>query len=152
MDIVFQPSGNFDEVYLYEELMEADLHAIVSFILLKTSSKFLSSADPIRTATHGCPFPIFPLSNSLRTEIYPFRECSPPRPQAGQSPRKCRLRTQNLRFRFGARIYPRRRNLKISWKSRVHDWICCDQVVQGSGNYAELCKLRECLQIVIKPG
>jgi hypothetical protein len=30
MDIVFQPTGNFDEVYLYEELMEADLHAIVS--------------------------------------------------------------------------------------------------------------------------
>ncbi|KNZ73974.1 Mitogen-activated protein kinase SLT2/MPK1 [Termitomyces sp. J132] len=30
MDIVFQPSGNFDEVYLYEELMEADLHAIAS--------------------------------------------------------------------------------------------------------------------------
>jgi len=46
MDIVFQPNGNFDEVYLYvsdydpwetlplntkqEELMEADLHAIVS--------------------------------------------------------------------------------------------------------------------------
>ncbi|THH04300.1 hypothetical protein EW145_g5624 [Phellinidium pouzarii] len=29
MDIVFQPNGNFDEVYLYEELMEADLHAIV---------------------------------------------------------------------------------------------------------------------------
>lgn len=43
MDIVFQPSGNFDEVYLYEELMEADLHAIVSFILVTTSSKFLSS-------------------------------------------------------------------------------------------------------------
>ena len=49
MDIVFQPSGNFDEVYLYvstpsqmkyndlhiriqEELMEADLHAIVNFL------------------------------------------------------------------------------------------------------------------------
>jgi hypothetical protein len=30
MDIVFGPDGNFDEVYLYEELMEADLHAIVS--------------------------------------------------------------------------------------------------------------------------
>ncbi|KAG6831763.1 hypothetical protein H0H92_007915 [Tricholoma furcatifolium] len=29
MDIVFQPNGNFDEVYLYEELMEADLHAII---------------------------------------------------------------------------------------------------------------------------
>jgi hypothetical protein len=32
MDIVFDPpgSGLFTEVYLYEELMEADLHAIVS--------------------------------------------------------------------------------------------------------------------------
>lgn len=32
MDIVFDPpgSGMFNEVYLYEELMEADLHAIVS--------------------------------------------------------------------------------------------------------------------------
>lgn len=32
MDIVFDPpgSGAFSEVYLYEELMEADLHAIVS--------------------------------------------------------------------------------------------------------------------------
>ncbi|EKM53498.1 uncharacterized protein PHACADRAFT_259914 [Phanerochaete carnosa HHB-10118-sp] len=30
MDIVFRPdSFNFDEVYLYEELMEADLHAII---------------------------------------------------------------------------------------------------------------------------
>lgn len=31
MDLVFDPpgSGMFSEVYLYEELMEADLHAIV---------------------------------------------------------------------------------------------------------------------------
>lgn len=29
MDIVFNFSGDFDEVYLYEELMEADLHAII---------------------------------------------------------------------------------------------------------------------------
>jgi mitogen-activated protein kinase 7 len=29
MDLVFKPDGNFDEVYLYEELMEADLHAII---------------------------------------------------------------------------------------------------------------------------
>ncbi|KAG8830317.1 Mitogen-activated protein kinase [Serendipita sp. 399] len=28
MDIVFEPNGVFNEVYLYEELMEADLHAI----------------------------------------------------------------------------------------------------------------------------
>lgn len=36
MDIVFDPpgSGQFREVYLYEELMEADLHAIVSTLLL----------------------------------------------------------------------------------------------------------------------
>jgi hypothetical protein len=34
MDIVPDPPGtwNFNEVYLYEELMEADLHAIVSII------------------------------------------------------------------------------------------------------------------------
>ncbi|KZT52671.1 kinase-like protein [Calocera cornea HHB12733] len=29
MDIVFEPSSDFNEVYLYEELMEADLHAII---------------------------------------------------------------------------------------------------------------------------
>ncbi|KZT41979.1 kinase-like protein [Sistotremastrum suecicum HHB10207 ss-3] len=29
MDIVFNSMGDFDEVYLYEELMEADLHAII---------------------------------------------------------------------------------------------------------------------------
>ncbi|KAF7298102.1 Protein kinase domain-containing protein [Mycena chlorophos] len=29
MDIVMGPDGSFDEVYLYEELMEADLHAII---------------------------------------------------------------------------------------------------------------------------
>ncbi|CAE6473100.1 unnamed protein product [Rhizoctonia solani] len=29
MDIVFDAQGNFNEVYLYEELMEADLHAII---------------------------------------------------------------------------------------------------------------------------
>ncbi|KZO96098.1 CMGC/MAPK/ERK protein kinase [Calocera viscosa TUFC12733] len=29
MDIVFEPNGDFNEVYLYEELMEADLHAII---------------------------------------------------------------------------------------------------------------------------
>jgi len=29
MDIIFDPQGNFHEVYCYEELMEADLHAII---------------------------------------------------------------------------------------------------------------------------
>ena len=56
MDIVFQPTGNFDEVYLYEELMEADLHAIVSVIAcnrLKSKSILIGdSLDQIRTTTH----------------------------------------------------------------------------------------------------
>lgn len=44
MDIVFDPpgSGMFSEVYLYEELMEADLHAIVS----KTNPTKWFIADP----------------------------------------------------------------------------------------------------------
>ena len=29
MYILFVPDGYFDDLYLYEELMEADLHAIV---------------------------------------------------------------------------------------------------------------------------
>ena len=39
MDIVFDPpnSGLFSEVYLYEELMEADLHAIVRLSLSDSS-------------------------------------------------------------------------------------------------------------------
>jgi hypothetical protein len=43
MDIVFGPDGNFDEVYLYEELMEADLHAIVRSSILLV---FSFAADP----------------------------------------------------------------------------------------------------------
>ena len=46
MDIVFGPDGNFDEVYLYEELMEADLHAIV-----RRSIIFSPSTCPFR---HPC--------------------------------------------------------------------------------------------------
>jgi hypothetical protein len=54
MDIVFQPSGNFDEVYLYEELMEADLHAIVSpivFALMKAKLIFPRSGQANRLQT-----------------------------------------------------------------------------------------------------
>jgi serine/threonine protein kinase len=51
MDIVFQPSGNFDEVYLYEELMEADLHAIVSPIsfTITNRNRILSAPAQIRS-------------------------------------------------------------------------------------------------------
>ncbi|KAG6837825.1 hypothetical protein H0H93_016193 [Arthromyces matolae] len=46
MDIVFQPNGNFDEVYLYEELMEADLHAIASIALCTLCGlKYIHSAN-----------------------------------------------------------------------------------------------------------
>jgi hypothetical protein len=41
MDIVPDPPGtwNFNEVYLYEELMEADLHAIVSSVVARASGR-----------------------------------------------------------------------------------------------------------------
>lgn len=44
MDIVFDPpgSGLFSEVYLYEEQMEADLHAIASHSFLYTSEPKLT--------------------------------------------------------------------------------------------------------------
>ena len=49
MDIIFDPpgSGLFTEVYLYEELMEADLHAIVSFC---RDSDHIQRAYDIRSA------------------------------------------------------------------------------------------------------
>ena len=93
MDIVFQPSGNFDEVYLYvstvanevqqftydrfqEELMEADLHAIVSF-LFESPKNFaycnnVISLDSIRPTSDRCPFSVVYISNVMRLEIYPF--------------------------------------------------------------------------------
>lgn len=42
MDIVPDPPGtwNFNEVYLYEELMEADLHAIVSSFFYWNPSRY----------------------------------------------------------------------------------------------------------------
>jgi mitogen-activated protein kinase 7 len=43
MDIVFGSDGNFNELYIYEELMEADLHAIVRRSIIFLSS---SAADP----------------------------------------------------------------------------------------------------------
>jgi hypothetical protein len=49
MDIVFGPDGNFDEVYLYEELMEADLHAIVR----RTNHSHLSFAADPSDPTHS---------------------------------------------------------------------------------------------------
>lgn len=69
MDIVFDPpgSGLFTEVYLYEELMEADLHAIVS---LTPSFRTIQAetTDPVRTASFGRSLPIVPVPDPLRVE------------------------------------------------------------------------------------
>jgi hypothetical protein len=94
MDIVFRPDGNFDEVYLYEELMEADLHAIVR-LEFSTSSMaplhcgsslpYLGNTrltstfpDSLRSAAFRCPLPILPLPDPLRSQVYPLRERSSP--------------------------------------------------------------------------
>jgi len=79
MDIVFQPSGNFDEVYLYEELMEADLHAIVCPIIRLRHIKYNLSgfSDPIRTTAHGRPLPVLLVPNALRSEIHTFCQRPP---------------------------------------------------------------------------
>jgi mitogen-activated protein kinase 7 len=55
MDIVFDPpgSGMFSEVYLYEELMEADLHAIVSsqvFVGTVRTDTQIRSGQPLSDA------------------------------------------------------------------------------------------------------
>ncbi|KAG8965685.1 Mitogen-activated protein kinase [Tulasnella sp. 425] len=45
MDIIFEPNGNFNEVYLYEELMEADLHAISFLYQTLCGLKYIHSAN-----------------------------------------------------------------------------------------------------------
>lgn len=74
MDIVFDPpgSGQFREVYLYEELMEADLHAIVSFLLLGTICKLIARIDSFRTASFGRTLPIIFIPNSLWSQGTPI--------------------------------------------------------------------------------
>jgi hypothetical protein len=61
MDIVFDPpgSGLFSEVYLYEELMEADLHAIVRTLpfnvqLFADARSVQASLYRMRTSSHSC--------------------------------------------------------------------------------------------------
>jgi hypothetical protein len=69
MDIVFDPpgSGVFSEVYLYEELMEADLHAIVSWDM-HDSHELAHIPDPFKSTALGRTLPIIPLSNPLRAK------------------------------------------------------------------------------------
>ncbi len=79
MDIVPDPPGtwNFNEVYMYEELMEADLHAIVSggsdcgrtllFEKLKAHFQVLL-LDSEWSTIIGCSFPIVPVSDAMWIE------------------------------------------------------------------------------------
>ncbi len=77
MDIVFGPDGNFDEVYLYEELMEADLHAIVRLTTILVPSfgadlsdrmhSFFVHSDPFRPTALRRALPVLHLPNALRS-------------------------------------------------------------------------------------
>jgi hypothetical protein len=66
MDIVFDPpgSGMFTEVYLYEEQMEADLHAIVSRHI---ACARINQLDSIWSTLIRRPFPIVHLSDPMWT-------------------------------------------------------------------------------------
>lgn len=65
MDIVFDPpgSGLFSEVYLYEELMEADLHAIVGTQPLLFRA--VLTTDPFWSTAIRCALPIIPVSDAV---------------------------------------------------------------------------------------
>ena len=123
MDIVFGPDGNFDEVYLYEELMEADLHAIVrrnshsssfhSPLILAIERKLLTlnikkkhSIDPLRPTALGRALPVLHIPNALRSEVHPLGRRAASRSQAGQPARERGLRAQDLRFRTRPRFQP----------------------------------------------
>lgn len=106
MDIVFDPpgSGMFNEVYLYEELMEADLHAIVSHC-----PGAALTPDPLRPAAVGRALPELHLPDAVRVEgalrsrplltsVHPLGQRSPPRLKARKPARQRRLRAQDLRL------------------------------------------------------
>ena len=126
MDIVFGPDGNFDEVYLYEELMEADLHAIVR-LLSSPSLSVLSHvrtgiSDPLWSTPFRCPLPVIHLPDALRSEVHPLGRRAASRPQTGQSPRERGLRTQDMRFWSRAWI-------QSVPKAGLYDRVCRDAVV-----------------------
>lgn len=63
--------------------MEADLHAIVSFLISLPPAYIwwlmnISLLDPFWPAIDRCPFPIFHLSNPLWPEIHPLSQCFTP--------------------------------------------------------------------------
>ena len=73
MDIVFDPpgSGLFSEVYLYEELMEADLHAIVSAIP-RHAAATLEKKDTSLTCLRFAPVSLYRTPTSNHSSIKPF--------------------------------------------------------------------------------
>jgi len=106
MDIVFQPNGNFDEVYLYVWVLFSCLlpmllkrvtgraygggspcHRELPIGSIPTSYLSALFVDSFRATTHRCTFPVFPIPNPLRTKVYPFRQRLAPRPQTRQPPR-----------------------------------------------------------------
>lgn len=132
MDLVFGPGGNFDEVYLYvrpssftrwnlaeialqEELMEADLHAIVRESHPSVCFILIRFPDPIPTTSIGCPLPVFYLSDIVWPEVHSLRQCYPSRSEARQLACQCRLRAEDLRFRSCSRLPAWRRQQRQTW-------------------------------------
>lgn len=79
-----------------EELMEADLHAIVSPMNLLTGcqtafSTWFALTDPLRPAVDRRPLPILHLPNSLWIEIHPLRKRPAPRLEARELASQRRL-------------------------------------------------------------
>jgi hypothetical protein len=64
-----------------EELMEADLHAIVITRRPSSFSIYLARflLDPIWPTPHGRPLPILPIPDPVWSEIHPLRQCPPSR-------------------------------------------------------------------------
>lgn len=123
MDIVPDPPGtwNFNEVYLYEELMEADLHAIVGRWISERSRRLIScTTDSFRSAAVGRPLPVVLVSDIMWSEgeyfpsaglgieshlktfatVHPLGQRTASGPQAWKSAGERGLRAQGKRFCF----------------------------------------------------
>lgn len=117
MDIVFQPNGNFDEVYLYVGAHPYSVNMIYNNLTLGRTYGSRSSRncgyrsfidvvsadgsmyhvlDSFWTASHGCSLPIVLVSNIVRPEVHPLCKCPSSRSQTWQPPCQRRLRTQNM--------------------------------------------------------
>lgn len=150
---------DFNEVYMVQELMEADLHQIIRSRQKLTNShfqyfiyqilrglKYIHSAQVRGPGAHpreaGRDAGVSRAPAAARSAP-PFCRCGPPtgaapRPQAGQPAGERRLRAQDLRFWPGPRPLGARRQ----GQRCVHDRVRRDAVVPRARDHALLPELR----------